>query len=163
MKELAMHTQTFSSLSVEETDQLGKVFANAIKANFRNQPIVIQLVGTLGAGKTTFTTSICKALGVLPEDISSPTFSLQNVYKVDLNGQDVSINHFDFYRIKDEDELFEIGIDEIFASLGIHLVEWADKFPDCFDSDAIMIQLSSLGEGKRQIEIVAPDSFQFET
>ncbi len=79
--------------------------------------------GEMGAGKTTFIRHICNLIGV-KENVSSPTFSIINEYQ-DKNGQ--SVYHFDFYRIKGEQEAVDIGCEEYFESDNLCLVEWPEK------------------------------------
>ncbi len=79
--------------------------------------------GEMGAGKTTFIRHICNLIGV-KENVSSPTFSIINEYQ-DKNGQ--SLYHFDFYRIKGEQEAVDIGCEEYFESDNLCLVEWPEK------------------------------------
>lgn len=81
---------------------------------------LIALTGDLGAGKTTLSKSIAKAMGIT-EDITSPTFTIVNEYH-----DPVTLYHFDVYRINDADEMYEIGYEEYFYGNGICLVEWAN-------------------------------------
>ncbi len=77
----------------------------------------------MGAGKTTFIRHICREIGVT-ENVSSPTFSLINEYHYKTGGK---VFHFDFYRIKKEEEAIEIGCEEYFESGSLCLVEWPEK------------------------------------
>ncbi|HEU5290113.1 MAG TPA: tRNA (adenosine(37)-N6)-threonylcarbamoyltransferase complex ATPase subunit type 1 TsaE [Cyclobacteriaceae bacterium] len=81
--------------------------------------------GDMGSGKTTFVKAICKFLGV-EETMSSPTFSIVNEYQT--KGGD-TIFHFDFYRIKNEAEAYDIGVEEYFDSGHYCFVEWPEKIP----------------------------------
>ena len=83
---------------------------------------VIAYRGGMGAGKTTFTRSLCAALGI-DAWVSSPTFALVHEYA----GSAFSLCHFDMYRITDEDELFSIGFYDYFDRNGICLVEWSEN------------------------------------
>lgn len=83
---------------------------------------IIRIDGPIGAGKTTLIKAICQALGV-KETISSPTFSLVNQYQAGVD----TVFHFDFYRIENQDEVADIGIEEYFESGGYCLLEWAEK------------------------------------
>lgn len=85
---------------------------------------VILFYGDMGAGKTTFIKEICAELGVI-ENTSSPTFSIVNEYD-STNG---SIYHFDFYRLRDEQEAFDMGYEEYLYSGNYCLIEWPDKSP----------------------------------
>jgi tRNA threonylcarbamoyladenosine biosynthesis protein TsaE len=96
----------------------------------------IGLVGTLGAGKTQWTKFFAEALGAQAEEISSPTYVLIHRY----DSQPI-IHHVDAYRVKDEDEFLELGIEELFDSQQITIVEWADRFRDLMPEETIWITL----------------------
>ena len=112
---------------------------------------VICLVGDLGAGKTTFTQFLCKALGV-DDYVTSPTFNLMNSYSGVLNGDSIEIHHFDVYRIFDADEMLEIGFDDFLYGDGISIVEWANQVSDLIPNDSIWITISLTLDGKRVLD-----------
>ncbi|MEO0529260.1 MAG: tRNA (adenosine(37)-N6)-threonylcarbamoyltransferase complex ATPase subunit type 1 TsaE [Planctomycetota bacterium] len=119
-------------------------------------PCVVALIGTLGAGKTRLVQAVAEALGVT-EEVTSPTFVLINEYAT---GR-VPIYHLDAYRLNDEDEFIELGIEEYFAGLasagpGLTFVEWGDRFPDCLPSDTITIRIEVLEGTARRVEINGP-------
>ena len=93
---------------------------------------VVRIDGPMGAGKTTLISSICKSLGV-EEPISSPTFSLVNTYK----SRDGIIYHFDFYRINDETEALDIGIEEMLYSDDMCFIEWPEKIQNLLPDNVI--------------------------
>lgn len=134
---------SIQSNSTDETQTLGFALGRLILQIPLNNPFIVALSGTLGAGKTLFSTSCCTALGVNPLAISSPTFSLQNQYSGTADGITVPINHFDFYRFKDEDEIFGIGFDETISQPGVHLIEWADKFIELIGQECLQIRIQS--------------------
>jgi tRNA threonylcarbamoyladenosine biosynthesis protein TsaE len=105
------------------------------------------LHGEMGAGKTTLIKALVAALGVT-EVTASPTFSIVNEYH-DKNGK--PIYHFDFYRIKNEVEAFDIGIDEYFDSGNLCLVEWPEKIPSLLPSAHLEIQLEIIDQQSRLI------------
>ncbi|MEI8211255.1 MAG: tRNA (adenosine(37)-N6)-threonylcarbamoyltransferase complex ATPase subunit type 1 TsaE [Planctomycetota bacterium] len=98
-------------------------------------PLVIGLVGTLGAGKTQWTKFFVSRFGASEESISSPTFVLLQRYPTQ-----PPIVHIDAYRVGDEDEFLELGIEEIFEERGITVVEWADRFPDALPLKTLWIR-----------------------
>ncbi|MDW8295462.1 MAG: tRNA (adenosine(37)-N6)-threonylcarbamoyltransferase complex ATPase subunit type 1 TsaE [Raineya sp.] len=107
------------------------------------------LEGSMGAGKTTLIKAICKQLGVR-EEVQSPTFSLVNEYKA----RDKKIYHFDFYRIRSEQEVFDIGYEEYFYDTNaLCLVEWASQIPNLLPEHYLMIKIFITGEQARLFEI----------
>jgi tRNA threonylcarbamoyladenosine biosynthesis protein TsaE len=108
---------------------------------------VIALYGEMGVGKTTFTTAFCKALNVI-DVVSSPTFSIINVYET---ADDKTIYHLDLYRLKDEEEAINAGVEDCLYSGNICLVEWPHKVPITFPEDTMDIKLEIVDIAKRRI------------
>ena len=104
--------------------------------------------GEMGAGKTTLIKALAKALGV-NEVVSSPTFSIVNEY--DANGR--IIYHFDFYRIKNLQEAFDIGYEEYFYSGNICFIEWPEKVADLLPEHYLKIAIETLNEHSRLLSI----------
>jgi tRNA threonylcarbamoyladenosine biosynthesis protein TsaE len=119
-----------NSGSEEITRKLGKVFGEISPAG-----TVIALNGELGAGKTVFARGVAEGLKV-NEVVSSPSYVLMNLYKGRLE-----LYHFDFYRLENEEELDELGLDEYFYGEGISLVEWAGKFPGVMPPTRVEIDI----------------------
>ena len=117
-----MKTLTISSL--EDLERFANTLAEELKGGE-----VLGLVGDLGAGKTTFTQLLAKALGV-KGDVRSPTFVLMQQYK--LHGKTLhTLCHVDAYRLKDSSELRTIGLDDFAGAPGVvTVVEWADRVPE---------------------------------
>lgn len=105
--------------------------------------------GEMGVGKTTLIKEICKQLGVL-DSISSPTFSLVNEYHSETGEK---IYHFDFYRVEDEEEAYDIGIEDYFDSGAWCFIEWPENIENLLPLDAIEIRLSKLNENQRNIQL----------
>jgi tRNA threonylcarbamoyladenosine biosynthesis protein TsaE len=105
--------------------------------------------GHMGVGKTTLIKELCKELGVL-DNISSPTFSLVNEYQ---SSKKDKIFHFDFYRITDEEEALDMGIEDYFYGNNWCLIEWPENIENLLPLDAVEIHLTILDEGKRNIQI----------
>lgn len=93
--------------------------------------------GEMGAGKTTFIKEICKALGST-ENISSPTFSIVNQYST---ARGIPIYHFDFYRLKNEQEAFDMGYEEYFNEKAYCLIEWPEKIKGLLPKDIIQVRI----------------------
>jgi tRNA threonylcarbamoyladenosine biosynthesis protein TsaE len=98
---------------------------------------VIALVGGLGAGKTHWTKGLVAALGCTVE-VTSPTFSLVHEYR----GGDLTVFHFDFYRLASAGDLLALGWDEYLEAGGVIVAEWADKFPELLPQDAIWLRFA---------------------
>ena len=95
------------------------------------------LQGEMGAGKTTFIKAICKRLGVM-DNTSSPTYSLINEY---IGDHQQKIFHFDFYRIKNIEEAYDIGYEDYFYSGAYCFIEWPEKIESLIPDDAIKISI----------------------
>ena len=108
---------------------------------------VIRIDGDMGTGKTTLISSLCKSLGV-KETISSPTFSLVNTYHI---GNE-KIYHFDFYRLKNENEAIDFGIEEYLESGNICFMEWAEKISSHLPLEYDHYILNIVDEKYRKIE-----------
>ena len=105
--------------------------------------------GEMGAGKTTLIKQICKVLSV-EDNISSPTFSLVNEYETS-SGEKVF--HFDFYRIEDENEALDMGIEDYLYNNTWCLIEWPQNVENLLPLDAVEIHLSILENGQRNIQL----------
>ena len=105
--------------------------------------------GEMGVGKTTFSKALCEVLQV--EDVvSSPTFSIVNEYLSEQNG---TVFHFDFYRLKDEQEAFDMGYEDYFYSNAYCLVEWPEKVESLLPSSFAKVQIH-VENGERIIKII---------
>ena len=105
--------------------------------------------GEMGAGKTTLIKEICLELGVL-DAMSSPTFSIVNEY---LNDLGESIYHFDFYRLKEENEALDIGIEDYFYSESYCFIEWPEKIPNLIPEAHLKININLVDEKTRSINL----------
>ncbi|WP_435254798.1 tRNA (adenosine(37)-N6)-threonylcarbamoyltransferase complex ATPase subunit type 1 TsaE [Tenacibaculum sp. A30] len=110
---------------------------------------ILLFYGEMGVGKTTLIKELCKVLGV--EDIaSSPTFSLVNEYRTTTNE---TVYHFDFYRIEDEEEAYDMGVEDYFYSNNWCLVEWPENIKNLLPLDTVSISISLLENGQRNIQL----------
>lgn len=106
--------------------------------------------GEMGAGKTTLIKAICKELGV-PDDITSPTFSLVNEYRT---AEGSPLYHFDFYRIRSIEEVYDIGYEDYFYSGHICLIEWPSQIEELLADESVMtITLEKTTEDTRTIRV----------
>jgi tRNA threonylcarbamoyladenosine biosynthesis protein TsaE len=113
----------------EQTANLATKLASSITHLATTQPnlrLHISLVGDLGAGKTTFTRYLLKALGHTGK-VKSPTYALCEPYDLLINGHQLAIHHFDLYRMKYAEEWVDAGFRDTFSNPGICLVEWGEK------------------------------------
>ena len=122
--------------------------------------VVIALVGNLGAGKTTFTRGLARALGVPEECVTSPTYLLQQDYLTD---RGFMIHHFDVYRLDDPEQFEALGVGETFDSGGVSLVEWADKAEDSLPAGTWWIKIHHSADGASRVaELQLPDKVAVE-
>jgi tRNA threonylcarbamoyladenosine biosynthesis protein TsaE len=110
---------------------------------------VILFHGEMGAGKTTFIKQLAKTLGVT-EATSSPTFSLVNEYQTTTNQ---TVYHFDFYRLKNETEAMDMGVDDYLYSGNWCFIEWAEQIPNLIPDEHSVITIKVLTDGRRSLEL----------
>lgn len=127
----------------EETLELGRRMAADLEPG-----TVAAFYGDLGAGKTHLIKGICSGMGVPEHEVTSPTFTLIQEYR---SGR-LPLFHFDAYRIKNEDEFFELGYDEYFYGEGICLIEWPERVASLLPPHALKIRLVHQGPSTRLIE-----------
>ena len=107
---------------------------------------VFAFYGSMGAGKTTFIKAVCEELGV--EDvITSPTFAIINEY----TGQEGTIYHFDFYRIKKLEEVYDMGYEDYFYSGALCFIEWPELIEEVLPEDAVKVSITEKEDGSRAI------------
>jgi tRNA threonylcarbamoyladenosine biosynthesis protein TsaE len=116
---------------------------------------VFAFYGKMGAGKTTFVKAICEELGV--EDvITSPTFAIVNEYEVNnaelLSLHSSSIYHFDFYRIKKLEEVYDMGYEEYFYSGSLCFIEWPELIEEVLPEDAVRVTIEENADGSRSVK-----------
>jgi len=111
---------------------------------------IVLFYGDMGVGKTTLIKEIVKQLGV-SDTVSSPTFSLVNEYHTKNNEK---VYHFDFYRIDNEEEAMDMGIEEYFYSDSWCLVEWPNKVENLLPLKSVIVTITTTNNQQRTIEIV---------
>ena len=136
--------KTHSSL---ETEEFGKSWAAKLQPG-----AVLGLVGNLGGGKTCFVQGLAKGLNV-PKNIciSSPTYVLLHEY---LGGR-LPLYHFDFYRLKSQEEAIQLGLADYLDGEGICVIEWADRFKELLPERTQILKFEVLGEGEREIQCLS--------
>ena len=133
---------TFQTNSPAETEAIGAALGKILTPG-----TVIAYRGDLGAGKTAFTRGLAKGLGCR-EIVTSPTYTIVNEY---LGGR-LPLFHFDMYRLRSSDDLFDIGWEDYLDRGGICAVEWSENVEDAME-EAICITIEKLGEESRQITL----------
>lgn len=124
-----------------ETRQFGEKLSTVLKPGD-----VLLLQGDLGAGKSELTRGIAKGLGITGP-VASPTFTILNVYD---DGR-IPLYHFDWYRLHDSEELYELGMDEYLGGDGIAVIEWPDVCPDAVPERVLVLTLTNVDDTTRQI------------
>lgn len=136
-----------TSHSESDTRACACELAETLRAND-----VILLTGDLGAGKTAFVKGLAEGLGVDPDEVSSPTFTLIQEYR----GGRLTLYHIDLYRLAPR-EVGDLGLDELVDSGGVVAMEWPDRWTDAPDG-AIRVQIDTVRDDERAIVIERPAS-----
>lgn len=130
----------------DDTAHIAAVFAEVLEAGD-----VLVLGGDLGAGKTTFTKALGRALGI-DETITSPTFTLAHQY----DGGRVRMHHLDVYRIDDLDEVIDLALPELFEDDAVVVIEWGDTITPALPPDYLLLQFEfGADDNDRQLRISA--------
>jgi len=133
-------------LTIHTLDEIRDVAHEFVSAMGDNR--IFAFYGGMGVGKTTFIKAVCEELGV--EDVvNSPTFAIVNEY---LDGGGNPVYHFDFYRIKSEREVFDIGFDEYLDSGNLCFIEWPELVEKFLPDETIRVCISEENDGIRTIK-----------
>ncbi|MBR7027349.1 MAG: tRNA (adenosine(37)-N6)-threonylcarbamoyltransferase complex ATPase subunit type 1 TsaE [Bacteroidales bacterium] len=130
--------------SLESIDAAAREFAAALGENR-----IVAFYGSMGAGKTTFISALCRYYGVA-DDVCSPTFTIVNEYRA-ADGE--SIFHFDFYRIDSLREAVDIGFEEYLYSGSLCLIEWPEKVEPLLPEQTLNVRITVAADDSRTIEI----------
>ena len=133
---------TFVTKSEEETIDLGVKIGNLLKKGD-----VIAMQGTLGAGKTTITKGIAKALNI-NDTITSPTFCLISEYYGKM-----PLYHMDVYRLEGGEDFVNLGTDDMIYGDGVSIIEWSEKIMDELPKKTIILKITPNSDGSRLIEL----------
>lgn len=152
---VAIHTDNsykdifLKKINIKSLSELPRAAAQILEEAKRER--IFLFYGAMAMGKTTLIKELCKQLGV-EENVSSPTFSIVNEYAAN----DKKVYHFDFYRLKDEQEAFDLGYEEYFYSGNYCFVEWPDKIENLLPENALSIYITGNNEGERMFELHLP-------
>ena len=135
--------------SFDNIREAAKQFIAAMEDN-----TVFAFYGKMGAGKTTFIKAICEELGVT-DVINSPTFAIVNEYRSDETGE--LIYHFDFYRIKKLDEVYDMGYEDYFYSGALCFIEWPELVEEVLPGDAVKVTIEEVEDGTRSVRLESID------
>lgn len=138
-----MAQQTFVTKNESETEAVARSLAARLEKGD-----LLALYGDMGAGKTAFVRGLVS--GILPECVRlvhSPTFAIVNEYA----GKELSVYHFDFYRLKDEEDLYSIAFYDYLDRGGIIVTEWSELFADILPPSSKSVRIEKLGEEERCI------------
>ena len=117
---------------------------------------VYAFYGEMGAGKTTFISALCRALGVDEDLANSPSFSIINEYRSDTTAE--LIYHFDLYRLENVDEALEIGVEDYFDSGALCLLEWPERIEPLLPDDTVKVNITVNDDDTRTLTIQTPDA-----
>jgi tRNA threonylcarbamoyladenosine biosynthesis protein TsaE len=138
-----MLAQTFLTRSEEETIEVGRRLARELPRG------VVLLIGNLGAGKTTLAKGIAAGMDAAAiDEVSSPTFTLIHDYG--------RVFHIDLYRLETEAEVEGLGLEDLFDSAELVLIEWGERFPSLMPARRTEIRLRALSEDEREINVTYP-------
>jgi tRNA threonylcarbamoyladenosine biosynthesis protein TsaE len=135
----------FSARDEADTEGLGRALGVAL-----DRGGVVALIGPLGAGKTRLVQSIATSLGVDRRTVNSPTFVLVQEYAAPL-----PVFHCDTYRLRNINEFLDLGVDEMFESGGVCLIEWADRVNEVLPVDRLQIEIEVTGATTREFRLTA--------
>ena len=137
--------------SAAETRRLGEKLAALLAPGD-----TVLLLGGLGAGKSELARGIARGLGVTGP-VPSPSFTILNAYD---EGR-LPLYHFDWYRIEDPAEIYEMGMDEQLDGDGVALIEWSERAKECLPERTLKIELRPAGEETREITLTPAGGFPF--
>lgn len=146
-------TKEFLSRSKDETREIARQVASQV-----GRGGLIALTGTLGAGKTEFVRGVADVFNCA-ERVTSPTFTIVNVYHGSLFGAPIEINHFDFYRIESADELYSMGFEEYFYGDGVTVVEWAERFASIVPPSATRVRMEFAGDAENESRRIVIENY----
>jgi tRNA threonylcarbamoyladenosine biosynthesis protein TsaE len=137
-------------ISVDELEKFAGQFWKEVK-----EKKVFAFHGEMGAGKTTIISALCHYKGI--KDVTgSPTFSIINEYSYFESGETKKIFHIDLYRLKDEEEVMQAGVEDCVYSGSVCMIEWPEKAPGLFDDETVHVFIEPVSAMERKVEVKLP-------
>lgn len=137
-----------NTLTIKSTDSIRETAREFIR--LMGDDTVFAFYGKMGAGKTTFIKALCQELGV-EDEVNSPTFAIVNEYRSQTTAE--LIYHFDFYRIKKLEEVYDMGYEDYFYSGALCFIEWPELVEELLPMDAKKVTITENSDGSRTIEL----------
>ena len=135
-------------IKIQSLDQIHEAARQFVEA--MGDDTVFAFYGKMGAGKTTFIKAVCEELG-FSEFITSPTFAIVNEYRSDVAGE--LIYHFDFYRIKKLEEVYDMGYEDYFYSGAICFIEWPELIEELLPGNTVKVSIEEAESGERTLTL----------
>lgn len=132
---------------IKDTEHINEAAREFVSAMGENT--IFAFYGKMGAGKTTFIKAICEEMGV-EDAVTSPTFAIVNEYHT---AEDDLIYHFDFYRIKREEEVYDIGYEDYIESGCPCFMEWPELIENLLPEDTVKVTIEELADGTRLVTL----------
>lgn len=136
------------TITIKDLDHIEEAAREFIKQ--MGDDTVFAFYGKMGAGKTTFIKALCKLLGV-EDEVNSPTFAIINEYRSETTAE--LIYHFDFYRIKKLEEVYDLGYEDYFYSGALCFIEWPELVEELLPLDAKKVTITENSDGSRTITL----------
>lgn len=147
-----LETKGIMEIKITSLDHIHEAAKQFIAAMGDNT--IFAFYGKMGAGKTTFIKAVCEELGVT-DVINSPTFAIVNEYRSDETGE--LIYHFDFYRIKKLEEVYDMGYEDYFYSGALCFIEWPELIEELLPGDAVSVTIEETEDGNRLVRFDAAE------
>lgn len=137
-----------TEIRIESLDRIGEAARQFVDA--MGDRTVFAFYGKMGAGKTTFVKEVCTLLGVT-DNIASPTFAIVNEYRSAIAGE--LIYHFDFYRIRKLEEVYDLGYEDYFYSGALCFIEWPELIEELLPEDTVRVTIGEQEDGSRTLTL----------
>ena len=141
-----------TEISIQSPEQIREAARQFIER--MGDSTVFALYGKMGAGKTTFVKAVCEELGVT-DMVTSPTFAIVNEYRSDTTGE--LIYHFDFYRIKKLEEVYDMGYEDYFYCGAVCFIEWPELIEELLPGDTVKVTIEEQADGTRLLTMKDPE------